>query len=109
MSTILTGQIIKDAINAVDTYEKAANGFLVEIQDAIKTLTSAGFEGDAANGYLEFLKNTATPALDENMKSLTKGLRDLLEGIAKQLMVNVDGQLREFNENPGGGTDTQSI
>ena len=106
MPTILSTQIIENAKAAVDTYENTANNLLSQINDALKKLAPTDFEGDASTGYMEFFNSKATPALDENMKSLTKGIRDILDSISEQLMATVDVQLGDFNRDPGAGSDT---
>lgn len=105
MPTILSTQIIENAKAAVDTYENTANNLLSQINDALKRLAPTDFEGDASTGYMEFFTSKATPALDENMKSLTKGIREILDSIGEQLMATVDVQLGDFNRDPGAGGD----
>jgi len=105
MPTILSTQIIENAKAVVDTYENTANNLLEDIKAAINKLAPADFEGDASEGYNEFFTSKATPALDTNMKSLTKGIRDILDSIGGQLMATVDVQLGNFNRDPGAGGD----
>ena len=106
MATILTHAIISSATEKVDAYVATANGLYEELSGIIATLTSANFNGDAADGYKVFFTQQVTPALTENLtasESLMAGIKNILESIQTQLLDTVDPQLGENNSNPGGG------
>ena len=105
MSSILTHAIITNATEQVDAYIATANGLYEELSNAINTLLSADFVGDAADGYREFFTTKVTPALTENLttpgSSLTAGIKSMLESIQTSLLDTVDPQLGDNNRNPG--------
>jgi len=106
MATILTHAIISSATEKVDAYVATANGLYEELSGIIANLTSANFNGDAADGYKVFFTQQVTPALTENLtasESLMAGVKNILESIQTQLLDTVDPQLGENNSNPGGG------
>jgi len=105
MATILTHAIISSATEKVDAYVATANGLYEELSGIIANLTSANFNGDAADGYKVFFTQQVTPALTENLtasESLMAGVKNILESIQTQLLDTVDPQLGENNSNPGG-------
>jgi hypothetical protein len=104
MSTILTTAIVEEAKSAVETYVAEANALYEELANAIRTLTSSDFMGDAADGYTEFFNAKVTPALQENLTdpsaSLTASIKAMLESIKTQLLDTVDPQLGDANRDP---------
>lgn len=100
-NSILTSKIIQDSIQAVNDYSKTASELYSELESIINTLTSANFTGAASNGYKTFFTTKATPALTENLDSLTSGINSMLDAIKTQLLDTVDEQLGEANSNPG--------
>ena len=103
-NSILTAAIISNAKEAVKTYVSETNRLFSELDGAIGTLTGQNFNGDASNGYGDFFRTKVTPALTENLTSLTTSIDSMLDSIQEQLLNTVDPQLGETNRNPGGGT-----
>lgn len=107
MSTILTHAIISKATEAVDSYVSSANELKNELDGILSTLTTNNFNGDASNGYRVFYDKTVVPALTTNLtepgSSIMAGIKSMLETIQEQLLDQVDPQLGENNQNPGGG------
>lgn len=106
MASILSNATIVNAKGAVSTYVSTAQGLYDELQSVINTLTSDGFQGDAAEGYKEFFTTKATPALVANLTeaqgSLTAGINGMLDSIQASLLDTVDPKLGDINRNPGG-------
>lgn len=106
MSTILTSAIVESAKDAVNSYVTTVGGLNEELQEIINTLTSANFNGEAANGYNDFYTSKVIPAITENLiaqgNSLTASIKSMLDNIQQQLLNTIDPQLGEQNRNPGG-------
>ena len=106
MSTILTHAIVTNAIAAVDSYVTSANTHAAELKSIIDGLTSAGFVGDAADGFKDFYNTKVVPAIETNLtdpgQSLTASVKSIVTTIGEQLMDTVDPQLGDNNRNPGG-------
>ena len=103
MASILTHQIITNAKDAVSAYTGTTSTLYSDLQSAIATLTGQNFNGDASNGYSDFFQSKVTPALTENLTSLTNSINSMLDSIQAQLLDSVDPQLGETNRNPGVG------
>lgn len=107
MASILTHEIIKNAISEVDAYSASVKSLYQELEGIINTLTTNNFTGDASNGYKFFFNDKVAPALKENLtepgSSLMASIKSMLESIQAQLLDTVDPQLGENNRNPGAG------
>ena len=106
MATILTKDIITNAISAVDSYVKEATNLQGQLEGIMKGLIGTNFAGDAADGFQAFYNSQVKPAVVDNLTasqtSLMAGVKSILEGIDTQLMQTVDPQLGKANQNPGG-------
>ena len=104
MASILTSAIIVNAKASVANYQTTAQGLYDELSSLISQLTASNFMGDASNGFSEFFKTKATPALVDNLiapeQSLAAGINNMLESIKAQLLDTVDPQLGEINRDP---------
>lgn len=98
MASILTHQNIADAMTAVNTYKTTANGLYEQLKGLIASLTADNFNGDASNGYNVFFATKVTPALTENLTTLTDGINTMLESIQTQLLDTVDPALGDSNQ-----------
>ena len=105
MSSILNHDILKNSAAAVDTYVKQVQELNEELDKIISTLTTNNFIGDASNGYKTFYQQKVQPAVTTNLvvgeKSLTMGIKAMLENIGTQLLDTVDPKLGENNVNTG--------
>ena len=101
MASILTHEIITNATASVNTYSSTANGLFEELGGVVSALVSQNFTGDASDGYNDFFTTKVTPALTENLESLTSSINSMLESIQTQLLDQVDPQLGNTNRNPG--------
>lgn len=104
MDTVLTTEIIENAMNDVKTYKAAVDNLYNELVSVLNGLTPQDFEGEAATGYMTFFNSKVTPALTDNLTQLTDGINTLLQSIREQLMEKADPELGHFNENPGDGS-----
>lgn len=107
MATILTTQIINDAKASVDTYIQTVNDLYKQLSTEITSLTSEGFQGDAANGFIDFFTTTMTPLLQEKLTgegSITIQLKQTLDYIDEQLLQTLDPDLGNSNKNAGNST-----
>ena len=104
MASILTSAIIVNAKASVTNYQNTVQGLYDELSSLISQLTAANFMGDASDGFNEFFKTKATPALVDNLiapeHSLAAGISSMLEGIKAQLLDTVDPQLGDINRDP---------
>ncbi len=104
MASILTSAIIVNAKSSVTNYINTVQGLYDELSALIGQLTANNFMGDASNGFNDFFRTKATPALIDNLitpgKSLTAGINTMLESIKAQLLDTVDPQLGEINRDP---------
>ncbi|MBR6045156.1 MAG: hypothetical protein IKP47_05930 [Ruminococcus sp.] len=104
MASILTSAIIVNAKASLTTYQTAAQGLYDELNALIGQLTASNFMGDAADGFNEFFRTKATPALVDNLiapeSSLAAGISTMLESIKVNLLDTVDPQLGEINRDP---------
>ena len=107
MATILTTQIINDAKASVDTYIQTVNDLYKQLSTEITNLTSEGFQGDAANGFMDFFTTTMTPLLQEKLtgeESITTQLKQTLDYIDEQLLQTLDPNLGKYNKEAGNST-----
>lgn len=104
MASILSSAIIVNAKASVTTYQTTVQGLYDELNTIVSQLTSSNFLGDASDGFVDFFKTKATPALVDNLiapeQSLTAGINNMLESIKTQLLDTVDPQLGEINRDP---------
>lgn len=103
MATVLSNQIIDQAIESVKDYISTVKGLYSELDSTISTLVGSGFVGEAADGYVQFFRTKATPALVDSLTeadSITAEIISMLDEIRTQLIGTVDVKLGEFNQNP---------
>lgn len=104
MASILTSAIIVNAKASVTTYQNTVQGLYDELSTLVSQLTASNFMGDAADGFNEFFRTKASPALIDNLiapeQSLAAGINNMLESIKVQLLDTVDPQLGEINRDP---------
>ena len=102
MASILTYANIADAISAVEAYEQTSSGIYESFQGTMSNLTGANWNGDGSDGCMHFFNSTVTPALTEGVGSMSKAIKDILSSIQDTLLDQLDPQLGEANQNPGG-------
>ena len=109
-STNLKHSDIDAAITAVDAYVNTCDQIFQQLKSTITTLTDkgAGFNGDAAVGYVEFFTQI-TPVLVDRLTSpdgsLCSNLKKLLSQIGEALLDTVDPAMGEQNRGTvGDGT-----
>jgi hypothetical protein len=101
-NSILTHANIADATSAIETYESTASSLYNSFQGTVNSLTSTNWTGDGANGCKAFFDGTVTSALTEGIPSLTRALKDILANIQSTMLDQLDPQLGDANQNPGG-------
>jgi uncharacterized protein YukE len=102
MASILTHANIADAVNAIETYVSTCNGIYQSLHGTLTNLTNSNWNGDGAEGCKVFYNSTVTPALTEQLSSITKALADILANIQDTLLDQLDPQLGDANRSPGG-------
>lgn len=109
MATILTTQIISDAKASVDTYIQTVEDLYKQLSTEITSLINEGFQGDAANGFMDFFTATMTPMLQEKLTgedSITIQLKNILSNIDEQLLQTLDPQLGNANRSAGSSSES---
>lgn len=101
-TTKLADNNITSATSAVDTYVQKAGELFDQLETEMNGLkTESGkFAGDASDGYGTFFTNTVTPALKDNLTSLTTTVNSMLEEIKEAFLIKVDPDMKNFNMNP---------
>ncbi len=72
MASILSSAIITNAQGSVNTYINTANQLYSELQSIINNLTADGFQGDAANGYRDTIKEQLLDTVDPGLGKLNQ-------------------------------------
>ncbi len=101
MPSILSSSTIVNAKDSVKTYSDTTAALYEELSSLINQLRADGFQGDASDGYDEFFRTKATPALVDNLNAVTDGITSMLDTIQEQLLNTMDPKLGEVNRNPG--------
>ena len=101
MATILTSEIISQAMGVIETYKSNVDAANNNLKNMIETLRQDGFIGDGSDGYEVFFTDKVTPAIKDNLygeASLMKMLTDILQGISDSLLDTVDPQIGDKNK-----------
>lgn len=100
----ITKDMMKNAVEAIDAYQKAINGYNSELETEITGLIPTNFSGSAATGFKHFYDNQVKPNIETNLTSMLNSLKGVCNTISKQIpgdSEGVDDKLGEGNKNPG--------